>query len=119
MRLTPEILAACYELLRATRPFDRWGLPPASEVRFVSVESMSGGRGFADYTPLKRGHKIRVSEARHERLSRILETMAHEMCHVKQRCCRATRNSATHGKVFQRLADQVCKHHPDFERPVF
>lgn len=118
MRLTPEMLAACYELLRTTKPFDGWLLPPASEIQFVPMPRM-GRTGYADYAPLKRHHRIRVSEARHERLSRVLETMAHEMCHLKQHCCHATRNSAVHGKVFQKLADQVCKHHPDFERPVF
>lgn len=104
MKLTPAILAYCYSLLRETEPFCRWDLPPAEDVRFKVIHRLSH-RGSCD----RSAGVIKISDRLHGRLSKVLETMAHEMCHMRDT------SRAHHGREFKLLAQQVCKHHSDFE----
>lgn len=116
MKLTVPLLRAAYTMLRETEPFSGWRLPHADEVEF---EVGGTGRHFGDHTLLRSGkHRIRVSEKMHDRLSGVLETLAHEICHMRQRRSEK-RRSAIHGKRFRQLADQVCAAHREFNRAYF
>lgn len=108
--VTKEVLESAYEILKLTRPFNRWKLPDSSEVKFhvLKTEGLSG-----DYYKDEKGnHHIRVSEKTHTTLNTIMQTVAHEMCHMKDD------SKAHHGKKFHRLADSVCKYH-GFDRGQF
>jgi uncharacterized protein YbaP (TraB family) len=98
LHLTPAILEASYELLRVSLPFRRWGLPHADDVEFHVTRHKDRDGDCTDGDT----YTIRISAERHSTLARVLETMAHEMCHMRD---------ITHGSLFQRLAKQVCKHH--------
>lgn len=94
-----------YEMLRAWPPFCRWGLPPACEVKF----HVSRTRAHDAYWWIvgRTRHQIEVSETRHAHLSSLIESVAHEMIHVRQRCAH-TETRGEHNAEFKRLARRVC-----------
>lgn len=115
LHLTHAMLAQAYELLRATPPFRGWKLPPAEEVEFHVTASVAD---HADYCNLQDGrHRIRVSYKRHKTLRSLIETMAHEMIHMRERQLKL-RWDVAHGATFQRLADRICALH-GFDRGSF
>jgi hypothetical protein len=102
LNLTPAMLEAAYELLRTTPPFRNWKLPDTDDVEFhVTKFGHAADCGF-DGTQFV----IRVSATKHGTLAALLETMAHEMCHM-----RYPNDRAHHGYLFKRLAVRVCRHH--------
>lgn len=118
LHITPAMLECTYELLRVTPPFRRWGLPHADEVEFHVCKMKDA---VADYIwwwsdGKMMLHRIRVSAQDHHKIFPLIESMAHEMCHMKQRLMNT--NYASHGQVFKRLAAQVCRHH-GFDKATF
>lgn len=114
LHMTPAMLEAAYELLRATPPFKGWKLPPGDEVAFHILRTRAQQ---ADHCLVGNTHQIRVSAAKHATLRSLLETVAHEMIHVREVQLRA-RPDVAHGKLFNRLADKVCREH-GFDRGQF
>lgn len=100
--VTVEILRATYDLLKTTRPFRTWKLPPAEEIDFrvLKTNTLSG-----DYVFSQGKHVIRLSRAKHTTLHAVTMTVAHEVCHM------VDPSRSHHGAVFKRLARLVCKHH--------
>ena len=90
-------------MLKLTRPFNRWNLPDSCNVKFhvLKTEGHSGDH-FRDE---KGVDHIRLSEKKHATLNTIIQTVAHEMCHMKDE------TKAMHGKRWHKLADSVCKYH--------
>lgn len=111
---TTQNLEDAYELLRATRPFKRWCLPHADEVEFrlINHKDIRGDWCFENGR-----HVIRISQRVCHALPTMIRTIAHEMCHMRQYELGDKRSE--HGAVFERLADQVCREHKDFERGMF
>ncbi len=111
--LTKETLACGYDYLCSTPPFNRWKMPPSSEIKFSVVKHKDR---MADYQMVGGVHHIRVSSrwigTRHEQ---TLSTIAHEMVHLKME---KDGMRASHGQKFQRLADRICKIH-EFDRKTF
>ena len=107
MRLTLDILAADYELLRATRPFRGWRLPPANTLRFKVVKTPSRhGR----HVQVGSDHTIEISKANVGTLSDLDRVMAHEMVHLYEGL-HPDGAKSEHGARFRRLAKSVCKAH--------
>lgn len=106
IQLTPEMLRLAYDYLAVQKPFSKWKLPPSKEVKFrvsrhkdrFGHHQMIGGVVHIVFSSCFVG--------RHETL---LATMAHELIHFKD---------ASHGRVFQGLADKVCRLH-EFDRLTF
>jgi hypothetical protein len=115
IHLTPELLRRAYALLRETAPFHRWKLPEPALVKFGVLRTKSM---YGDHRMLEGVHVVRVSAAKHDRIGSVLYTLAHEMVHMRLMEAGA-RDSSDHGTKFQRLASQVCKHHPEFDRAAF
>jgi hypothetical protein len=112
LKLTPDVLAAAYEYLRATLPFRRWSLPPARDVRFRVVRyKWKRGTYGTDYGQ----HNIFVSEVCIIRTGTLIPVMGHEMCHLRQVMVGVPLG---HGPKFQKMADLVCRHH-GFDRALF
>jgi len=105
--LSPMILAASYELLRSTKPFNRWHLPQAQNIRFRVYRSKAE-RGQLE----REGERliIGVSEHSNGHLYSLLETLAHEMVHLRM-ILLGMRSWNAHGVHFERLARQVCAAH--------
>lgn len=115
MQLTPDLLAAAYDLLRHSAPFDKWNLPEPEDVRFVVLRTT---KLFGDYRK-DPGRIIRLSSRRHTRLTGVLATMAHEMLHLHLGEIGCAKDSHRHGPAFRLLAGEVCASHPDFDASVF
>ena len=105
--LSPETISACYDLLRGTRPFSRWRLPEASALKFRVYRSKAE-RGELE----KSGDvlTIGVSERSNGHLYSLLETLAHEMVHLRL-IVLGVKSWDAHGAHFDRLAQQVCLAH--------
>ena len=105
LHITPEMLEAAYELLRATPPFNRWKLPHADDVEFHVTTSPHH-----DAICCEPGG-IHVSGALHSYLPGVLQTMAHEMIHLYHMRQNTFRQDAAHGEAFRKAVRQVCRYH--------
>lgn len=104
LHLTPAMMEATYDLLRATAPFRRWKLPEADDVIFC-VQTMQAHANFR----MRAGkHCYTVNPQKTYTLRTLVEHMAHEMCHGRQELIKAR---DTHGATFRRMRAQVCAHH--------
>lgn len=109
--LTPEVLAAAYDYLASTSPFNRWNLPDSEDVKFRVIRSR---KVFAQYVWEDGSHTIEVSSATIGHTLTLLETMAHELVHVHLRQTGMESRSGdanTHNMAFRKLAAQVCATH--------
>jgi hypothetical protein len=105
LKLHPEMLVAAYEYLRTTEPFKAWNLPHSDDVGFhvVKTSVMSADFSVENGMPI-----IRVSLAKNGHTNSLMETMAHEMIHLRQHL---TKDREVHGRRFQKMAARVCKAH--------
>lgn len=101
MNITPNHVAAVYEMLRQFRPFDRWKLPEADEVGFHVKAIRDHGVYLYD-----NGHNITVSSLLVDSPSSLLDVTGHEMIHLRQQLRGLPLN---HNAEFRRLANQVCR----------
>ena len=99
--LTPEVLAAAYNYLRVTPPFNRWKMPLAHNVRF-RVTSSPTDAGYCD-----RG-TIGVSRRCIGYTAYLVEIMAHEMIHLHLDRKNVKKH---HVPEFQACAARVCAIH--------
>ena|SRR3990167_3156621 len=108
MNLSPDILRATYAYLRELPPFNRWKLPEASEVKFKLSAAGTSQSEIAYHHKANGRHEIGIAPRRISHLAPLLETMGHEMCHI-----RATDKGerSHHGRLFKKAAAQVCKIH--------
>lgn len=109
--LTIDSLAAAYEYLCTTPPFNKWNLPPGEEIKFKISRSQ---REFAHYQWDGERHNISLSEAAVGHTITLMIALAHEIIHLhleatKQESKRGSRN--THNAAFRKYADRVCKVH--------
>lgn len=104
--VTPQRLAGVYEMLRAFPPFSRWKLPKAEDARFHVAKTK---RWHAAWWIDGNTHHIEVSKVKHGHLRSLIESMAHEMIHVKQRVDQTETRGVEHNAEFVRLAKTVCR----------
>ena len=109
--ITKATLIAAYDLLRTTAPFVGWKLPDSDAIDFAVIRDRTN-YGDCD------GEKIRVSSGRHGHLSTLLATVAHEMIHLHQMCCKLETPNTEHNADFRRRAARVCRLH-GFDPKVF
>lgn len=107
LRLTPDMLAAAYDLLRETPPFKRWRLPPSDEVGFHVVRDP---RIHADFGAENGMPIIRVSENGAGYAVSLLAALAHEAIHLHQ-WRRKLDKGGEHNADFKKRARQVCRAH--------
>lgn len=104
MKLTPEIIAEHYDILRLANPFKRLKLPARRTMQF-RVTKNKRYRGY--FRGLKSGYVIAISEEHNATGLDVQRTMAHEMIHAHlEMICP---DAPHHGKEFQKLADKVCE----------
>lgn len=105
MRMTASLVAAAYTMLRLTPPFLRWRLPRADELEF----RVSEDDHYGEFQP---GEKpaIVVSNKMNGRLSTLLETVAHEMAHLKMDRGGAPGGYNHANPEFRRLIADICNH---------
>lgn len=113
--LNEEMLAAAYEYLSASKPFDKWNLPHSEEVKFRVFKRKDR---YADYRYRNGRHHINISSVLVGSHMTLLATMAHEILHLHLNATGCIDMRAPHGVGFNKLADQVCRVHA-FDRLIF
>lgn len=103
MTLTPSKLAAVYDCLRAFPPYRGWRLPESDGVVFGVSLSLDA---FGTYERCRGKPRIEISALMVNDWQTLVETMAHEMIHLRQ--CRAGR-AVDHDAEWQRIATRVCR----------
>lgn len=104
--ITPQRLAAVYEMLRQWPPFCRWGLPQAADVKFkvirtrayIAAWSIDGSR-----------HRIEVSINGTGYFGTLCAAMGHEMKHMQQRIAKLETPNAEHNAEFIRGWRALCR----------
>lgn len=117
MHITPDILETAYELLRATKPFNKWRLPDADDIEFRVTAARDRSGHFRGENIPGAGHEIAVSVNGIHDYGQMLETLAHECIHLRQ-YLRGSGSRNPHNQEFHRLAARVCDLH-GFELTTF
>jgi hypothetical protein len=105
--VTPQAVAATWDMLRSVPPISRWNLPPADEVEFRTPQRADV---HGEWTRIIDGHHIvTISSRTNGHLITLIQTVAHEMIHAHQDI-KGTSTRAQHNAQFRRLAAQVCRH---------
>jgi predicted SprT family Zn-dependent metalloprotease len=96
-------MAAVYDCLRAFPPFAGWNLPTSSEIAFKVTLSQDT---FGTFELRCEKPHIEISTLIVTNWHMLVETMAHEMIHLRQ--CRMGR-AVDHDVEWQKLATRVCR----------
>lgn len=109
--LTPETLAAAYDYLCTTPPFNKWNLPDSEDVKFTVNKKLKNK--FAQYQWTGEQHSIAISAASNGHTSTLLENLGHEMIHLylEHMGWESRGNESVHNAAFRKFAARVCKHH--------
>ncbi len=103
--LTPHMLAAAYEYLRACPPFKGWKLPDSDSVQFHVTRHRDR---YSDHNTVRAEHVIRVSSYCTTTTDTLMQAVAHELIHARQA---QTKDRGVHGPRFRRVAEAVCRSH--------
>lgn len=108
--LTPEMLAASYDFLRTTPPFNAWGLPESEDVKFKVGRFRTH---CAHYQWNGKQHTITASANSIGHTDTLMRKMAHEIIHLHLEELGMDRRGTvnTHSGAFLRLAEEVCRFH--------
>lgn len=108
--LTKEALAAAYDFLAVTPPFNTWNLPPSEEVGFKVSRSR---QWFARYRWSGTRHTIEVSSNAVAHTATLFPKMGHEMIHLhlEELDMDSRGTPDTHSGAFRHLAEEVCRIH--------
>ena len=107
--LTPRVIEAAYEYLRATEPFSAWHLPHADDVEFAVTRHRDREGDHSTYRGTTE-HIIRVSSYHIKTTRTLLVCLAHEMIHAHMDRAKLNQRN-DHGSQFKRLAARVCSVH--------
>lgn len=89
----------------------RWRLPKAAKVTFLVSRKASEYGSYTEYVSGYK-HEISVSSVKVKSVGMLVETMAHEMIHLRQQIAGTKRDEdghLGHGADFKRFEAQVCK----------
>lgn len=105
--LSSEMLAAAYDFLAVTPPFDKWNMPPSEEVKFKVSRAR---KWFARYQWDGSRHIIEVSSNAVAYSDTLLVKLGHEMIHLHLEEMNMDRRGTpdTHSGAFRTLAAEVC-----------
>ena len=109
--LTPETLAAAYDYLKATPPFNKWNLPESEDIKFKVGK---GRRDYGSYRWDGKQHTVTISSNMVGHTATLLRYLAHEMIHIQLEETdmeSRTGGQDTHNAAFRVLAAQACKVH--------
>lgn len=115
LQITLTTVEAVYDMLRTTRPFNRWRMPDADSIGFAVMRNpTSKGEFYVD----AKGHPvIAINDKYHHTIDELMRTVSHEMCHLRE-YLHGPRKDVHHGAWFKRSARAVCKAH-NFDEGAF
>jgi len=112
MLVTTARIKAVYLMLLHLPPFNRWGLEHPDKVQFAVTHDLEkhGGYNISDAGK----HRIEINPHTVVALLQLVETVAHEMVHMRQemtgkRPAVRDKGNGQHNKEFYRLANLVCR----------
>ena len=106
IHITPQTAAAAYELLKTTKPFAQWKLPPADDIEFkIALDKKEQGH-YNRYVKTDH-HWISVSAASVSSLGLLLPVMAHEMLHLFQGINKLETANTEHNAEFSKIGREV------------
>jgi hypothetical protein len=105
LRLTPDILRACYAFVSECPPFDKWNLPDASDITFKVTRDPTA---YGHYQQIGCDHIIAVSSRTVGHTITLVKTIAHELVHLHQSLHGL---DTEHDAAFKKWGDLVCKIH--------
>ena len=110
--LTPETLAAAYDYLATTPPFNKWSLPDSDEIKFV-VGRFRDTFATYQWDGKHSQHIITMSAVAIGQTTTLMQTLAHEMIHLhlEESKMESRGSTNTHNLWFRKFAAQVCKYH--------
>lgn len=106
--VTPARLRAVYTMLLAFPPFNRWDMPKPETIKFELLADADHG----EYSINEKDRVcIAVNPDTHLTLLQVCESVAHEMCHVRQDAKGRLPDieAKHHNTEFRRLARLVCR----------
>lgn len=108
LKIQPSHLVAVYDCLRELPPFNRWRFPVGEEVNFhVTRSEKNGGLYWGEGEK----HHIAISARTVSQLGTLMQYMAHEMLHMRQRLARTETKGSMHNAEFRKLSRRVCAIH--------
>ena len=104
LKLTPEVLASCYDMVvAASKTLQSWNLPASEDIKFKVTKHKDR---FGHHTVVKGVHHIAISSVYAGRFETLIATMAHEIVHAHQNMVGLPRAD---NKYFDTCADILCK----------
>ena len=117
--ITTETIAAAYEYLRTTPPFNKWNLPECDDITFkVANDPHHIGWHRVDGRGSKRKHLIAISSKCVGHTQSLMATVSHEAIHLYMASTGMDRGVGEHGAAFQKIAAKVCGIH-GFDHKAF
>lgn len=116
--ITPDMAEAAYNFLKTTPPFKRWRLPSSNKIEWIITRNKTYMGRCTSYSDKHDKFTIEISLVKCTNTESLIETIAHEMVHMRQRISKGFRKELGHGGDFSRMADQVCQKH-GFNRDYF
>ena len=106
--LTKDMLAAAYDFLVTTPPFNRWNLPDSDDILFKVVRA----RDHQAYHQMSEGkHTVAVSCHTIGHTNSLMMAVGHELIHLYQAETGTDTSGVVHNAAFKKLAERVCKIH--------
>lgn len=102
VNITPTQIQRAYEFLSTLPPFHKWHLPASAGIIFKTTRSSMVFGTFDVDPPV-----ITISTVMCKNMQDVLETLAHEMAHLKLERKGAS-SHAEHDDEFKLLAKEVC-----------
>jgi hypothetical protein len=99
--ITDQTVKAIYVMLRKLPPFNQWGLPPASKIKFKAIENYKL-MGEMNVKPFK----MNIGTNHHDHFVTFVTTVAHEMIHLSL-YLEGVPSYNTHGRKFKEKSHQV------------
>ena len=109
IKLSRDIIAAAYDLVRTLPPFDKWNLPEPEDVKFaVSDHVWISAFCKVDRKGRKLVLRINVSDLCVGHVSTLIRKMAHECIHLHM-ALTGQDTKAQHNAAFYKIAKRVCR----------
>ena len=102
LQINRKTMVAVYEMLCEFPPYNRWQLPKSKDVKF-EAKIIKEAYGYYDSDP----HTIIISKNLNPTLHDLVNTMAHEMVHMRLNDS-GFKSWDLHSFKFKKVAKQVC-----------
>ena len=108
MKITPLLCYDIYHMLQLTSAMSTWKMPSSEIVDFI-VQTKLDGDTYAWVEADGDGYILKISKSQNQTLTRLIETIAHEMVHISRHKS-GDGKWAEHDGKFLKMAEHLNKH---------